>query len=144
MAKEGGPPIANGVEAVNESLLLLQDPRYFSSPLFSVVPTDLSPLEAPSQWNIRSEAPNLETAWVPAASGVMDLRLQRKELLPAPMQFLCPSGLINVWFNWLDKEIEDDGFCQSLRDANIFEAVLMSRGWHVFRDIIAFRYLICR
>ena len=52
------------------------------------------------------------------------------------MQFLCPSGFINVWFDWLGKEIEDDGFCQSLRDANIFEAVWMSWGWHVFRDII--------
>nr|POE53772.1 hypothetical protein CFP56_76937 [Quercus suber] len=144
MAKEEGPPIASGVEAANESLSLPQDPWYFSSPLFPVVPSDLSPPNAPSQWNRRGEAPSLETAWVPVASGVMDLCLQRKELLPAPMQFLCPSGLINVWSDWLDKEIEDDGFCQSLRDANIFEAVLMSRGWHVFRDIIALRYLIHR
>ena len=60
------------------------------------------------------------------------------------MQFLCPNGLINGWSDWLEKEIENDGFCQALCDAHIFEAVLMSQGWHVFRDIIALRYLIRR
>ena len=54
---------------------------------------------------------SLETKWVPTVSGVMDLRLRWKELLPAPVQFLCPNGLINGWFDWLDKEVKDDGFC---------------------------------
>ena len=58
------------------------------------------------------------------------------------MQFLCPNGLINGWSDWLDKEFENEGFCQALHDANIFEAVLMSQGWHVFRDIISLWYLI--
>lgn len=75
MAKEEGSPIASDVEATNESLSPLQDPWYFFSPLFPVVPTDLSPPNAPSQWNIRGEAPSLETAWVPAASEVIDLGL---------------------------------------------------------------------
>ena len=60
------------------------------------------------------------------------------------MQFLCPNGLINGWSDWLEKEIENDGFCQALRDANIFEVVQMFRGWYVFRDIITLRYLIRR
>ena len=46
MAKEEGPHIASGVEAANESLSPLQDPWYFSFPLFPVVPTDLSPPNA--------------------------------------------------------------------------------------------------
>ena len=60
-----------------------------------MVPTDISVSDIPSQWNIRGEAPTPEIAWVPSAPGVMDLRLQWKELLPLPVQFWCPSGLIN-------------------------------------------------
>jgi len=50
----------------------------------------------------------------------MDLRLQRKELLPSPVQFLCPSGLINGWSDWLDKEIEDSE--TSLHSSTLFDA----------------------
>ena len=107
-----------------------------------MVPTDISVSDVPSQWNIHGEAPTPEIAWVPSAPGVMDLHLQWKELLPSPVQVWCPSGLLNGWSDWLDREIENEGFCQALRDANIFEAVLMSQGWHVFRDIISLRYLI--
>nr|POE99798.1 hypothetical protein CFP56_18265 [Quercus suber] len=91
-----------------------------------MVPIDIGASDAHFQWNIRGEAPNLEIAWVRSASGVMDLRIQQKELLPSSVQFWCPSRSINGWFDWLDKEFENEGFCKSLRDANIFEAVLMS------------------
>ena len=144
MAEEEEAPIAIDVEIARKSLLPLQDSWYCSSPLFPMVPNDIGASDAPYQWNIRGEAPNPEIALVPLASGVMDLRHQRKEFLPSPVQFWCPSGLINGWSDWLDKEFENEGFCQALRDANIFEAVLMSQGWHVFRDIISLRYLIRR
>ena len=94
MAKEERTPTAD-VKIAKKSLLPLQDPWYCSSPLFPMVPTDISASKAPSQRNIRGEAPNPEIAWVPSPPGVMDLRLQRKELLTSPMQFWCPSGLIN-------------------------------------------------
>ena len=142
MAEEKETPTIVNVKVAKKSLLPLQDPWYCSSSLFPMVPTDISASDVPSQWNIRGEAPNTEIAWVPLAPGVMDLRLQRKELLPSPMQFWCPSGLLNGWSDWLDREIENEGFCQALCDANIFEAVLMSRGWYVFRDIISLQYLI--
>ena len=87
MAEEEEAPIAVDVEITRKSFLPLQDPWYCSSPLFPIVPTDISASDAPSQWNIRGEAPNPETAWVPSASGVMDLHLKRKELLPLPVQF---------------------------------------------------------
>ena len=92
-----------------------------------MVSNDIGASDVPSQWNIRGEAPNPKTTWVPSASGVMDLRLQRKELLPSPVQFWYPSELVNGWSDWLDKEFENEGFYQALRDANIFEAVSMSR-----------------
>nr|POE78981.1 hypothetical protein CFP56_74794 [Quercus suber] len=55
-----------------KSLLPLQDPWYCFSPLFPIVPIDIGASDAPFQWIIRGEAPNLEIAWVPSASRVMD------------------------------------------------------------------------
>ena len=75
MAEEEETPIAVDVEIVKKSLLPLQDPWYCSSPLFPMVPTDISASDALSHWNIRGEAPNPETTWVPSALRVMDLRL---------------------------------------------------------------------
>ena len=75
MAEEEEAPIAVNVKITRKSLLPLQDPWYCFSPLFPMVPTDIGASDAPSQWNIRGEAPNPEIAWVPSASEVMDLRL---------------------------------------------------------------------
>ena len=95
MAEEEKTPTAVDVKIAKKSLLPLQDPWYCSSPLFPMVPTNISASNAPSQWNIRGESPNSEIAWVSSPPGVMDLRLQRKELLPSPVQFWCLNGLIN-------------------------------------------------
>ena len=94
MAEEEKTPIVVDVEIAKKSLLPLQDPWYCSSPLFPMVPTNISASNAPSQWNIRGESPNSEISWVSSPPGVMDLRLQRKELLPSPVQFWCLNGLI--------------------------------------------------
>lgn len=75
MAEGEEAPIAIDVKIVRKSLLLLQDPWYCSSVLLFMVPTDIGALDAPPQWNIRGGAPNPNTAWVPIASRVMDLRL---------------------------------------------------------------------
>ena len=37
-----------------------------------------------------------------AASGIMDLRFQRKELLLVPIQFLCPYGTTIGWSDWVE------------------------------------------
>ena len=87
MAEEEEASIAVNVEIASKSILPLQDPWYCSSPLFPMVPTNIGASDAPSQWNIRGEAPNPETMWVPTAYGAMDLHLQWKELLPLPVQF---------------------------------------------------------
>ena len=46
MAEEEETPIAVDVEIVKKSLLPLQDPWYCSSPLFPMVPTDISASDA--------------------------------------------------------------------------------------------------
>ena len=73
-----------GAEArQREPLLPLQDPWYCSTSLFPTVGAPkVSPLGVPRKWILKGEAPSHEIAGVPAASGIMDLRFQRKELLP--------------------------------------------------------------
>ena len=61
MAEEEETSIAIDVKIVKKLLLPLQDPWYCSSPLFPMVPTDISASDALSHWNIRGEAPNPET-----------------------------------------------------------------------------------
>ena len=67
---------------LGEPLLPLQDPWYCSSSLFPTVGAlKVSLPEVPKKWILKGEAPNHETAWVSVASGILDLRFQRKELL---------------------------------------------------------------
>nr|POF00013.1 hypothetical protein CFP56_55808 [Quercus suber] len=49
-----------------------------------------------------------------------------KELLPIPIQFLCPCGITVGWSDWVEQKVADEGFCQILRNAKIFEAVVVS------------------
>ena len=88
--------------------------------------------------------PSHEAAWVPAAVGILDLRFQRKEFLPAPIQFLCPCGTTIGWSNWVEQEVADEGFCQTLRDAKIFEVVVISHGWNMYRDVRALWFMVRR
>ena len=60
----------------------------------------------------------------------------------APIQFLCPCGTTVGWSDWMEQEVTDEGFCQILKDANIFEAVVLSRGWNMYRDVRALRFLV--
>ena len=92
---------------------------------------------------MRGKAPSHETTWVLAALGIIDLWFQWKELLPAPIQFLCPCGTTIGWSDWVKQEDVNEG-CQILRDVKIFEAVVVSCGWNMYRDVRALRFLVCR
>ena len=72
------------------------------------------------------------------------MRFQRKELLLALIQFWCPCGTTAGWFDWVEQEVTNEGFCQILRDAKIFEVAVLSRGWNMYRDVRALRFLVRR
>ena len=130
---------------IGEPLLPLQDPWYYSSLLFPAVGApEVSPPEAPKKWILKGEAPSPETAWVPAATGILGLHFLWKELLLTPIQFLCPCGMTSCWSNWVEQEVANEGFCQILRDARVFEAVVLSRGWNMYRDVRALRFMVWR
>ena len=88
---------------LGEPLLPLQDLWYCSSSLFPTIGTPkFSPPGVPKKWILKGKAPSHETACVPAASSILDLRFQWKELLPALIQFLCPCGTIVGWSDWVE------------------------------------------
>ena len=94
----------------------LQDPWYYSTSLFPTIgaPKVGSP-GVPKKWILKGEAPSYKIEWVPAAPSVTDLRFQQKELLPVPIQFLCPCGITVGWSDWVEQEVTDEEFCQILR-----------------------------
>ena len=123
--------------------LLLQDLWYCSTFLFPAVgATKVSPPSVPKKWILKGEALSHETIWVQAASGIIDMRFQRKELLLALIQFWCPCGTTVGWFDWVEQEVTNEGFCQILRDAKIFETIVVSRGWNMYRDVRALHCLV--
>nr|POF27003.1 hypothetical protein CFP56_40369 [Quercus suber] len=69
--------------------------------------------------------------------------LERKELLLAPIQFLCPCGTTVGWSIWVEQEVVDEGLCQILRDAMNFKAVVLSRVWNIYKDVKALHFLVC-
>ena len=99
-AAVGGDDMEVGL---GEPLLPLQDPWYYLSLLFPTVGAPkVSPPRVPKKWILKGEAPSPETAWVPTAIGILDLRFQWKELLPTPIQFLCPRGTTSGWSDWVE------------------------------------------
>ena len=99
-ATAGGDDVEVGI---GEPLLPLQDPWYCSTLLFPAVGApELSPPGVPKKWILKDKAPSPETAWVLAATGILDLCFQQKELLPALIQFLCPCGTISGWSDWVE------------------------------------------
>ena len=64
--------------------------------------------------------------------------------MPVLIQFLYPCGTTSGWFDWVEQEVADEGFCQILKNAKIFEAEVVSRGWNMYRDMRALRFLACR
>uniref|UniRef100_A0A2N9GJL1 Aminotransferase-like plant mobile domain-containing protein n=1 Tax=Fagus sylvatica TaxID=28930 RepID=A0A2N9GJL1_FAGSY len=87
---------------------------------------------------------NLTVAWFPPPSGLMELRIRRRELLAVPIDFMFPYGHSQSWNDWVDKELQDDEFVSCLRRANIYSAVLLSRGSDMYRDIQGLRQLVRR
>lgn len=43
----------------------------------------------------------------------------------------------------MQQEVVDEEFCQILKDAKIFKAVVLSCGWNMYRDVRALRFLVC-
>ena len=72
----------------------------------------------------------------------MELCIRRRELLAVPMDFMSPCGHSQSWNDLVDKEFQDNEFISCLRRANIYSAMLLSRGSNMYRDIQGLQQLV--
>jgi hypothetical protein len=74
----------------------------------------------------------------------MELHIRWRELLAVPIDFMSPCGHSQSWNDLVDKELQDNEFVSCLQRANIYSAMLLSRGSDMYRDIQGLRQLVRR
>ena len=97
----------------------LIDPWYASSPLFPPRSVDFSfPMED-WDWIVLGLEPTMDQAWVSNLDEVSELLIQKGDIQAAPINFdfLCAAS--KDWSHWVDREILDSDFWDSLMDASI-------------------------
>uniref|UniRef100_A0A2N9EW30 Aminotransferase-like plant mobile domain-containing protein n=1 Tax=Fagus sylvatica TaxID=28930 RepID=A0A2N9EW30_FAGSY len=70
--------------------------------------------------------------------------IKRGVLEPVPLQIEYPSGIVETWADWVDEELVDNEFVEVLQEAGVFEAIVISRGLNMYRDVIGIRHLVRR
>jgi hypothetical protein len=71
-------------------------------------------------------------------------RLKRGVLEPVPLQLEYPSGIVETWADWVDEELVDNEFVEVLQEAEVFEAIVISRGLNMYCDVAGTRHLVRR
>uniref|UniRef100_A0A2N9FP32 Aminotransferase-like plant mobile domain-containing protein n=1 Tax=Fagus sylvatica TaxID=28930 RepID=A0A2N9FP32_FAGSY len=122
----------------------LIDPWYTSSPLFPPKSVDFSHPVEDWDWTVSGVEPTVDQAWVPGLEEISELLIQKGDLQATPINFdfLCAAS--KDWSHWVDREILDPDFWDSLVDAEIHWAILISRSCNMFRDTEAMRELLRR
>uniref|UniRef100_A0A2N9GKF6 Aminotransferase-like plant mobile domain-containing protein n=1 Tax=Fagus sylvatica TaxID=28930 RepID=A0A2N9GKF6_FAGSY len=95
---------------------------------FSPVPEDdredfAFPLPGPL-WMLRGQEATADQVWVPPLSSISDLRIQRGDMQPVPIDFEFPCSAAADWFHWVADEFLDVKFCALLERAGVAEAIL--------------------
>uniref|UniRef100_A0A2N9H550 Aminotransferase-like plant mobile domain-containing protein n=1 Tax=Fagus sylvatica TaxID=28930 RepID=A0A2N9H550_FAGSY len=95
-------------------------------------------------WTVSGLEPTVDQAWVPNLDEVSELLIQKGDLQAAPINFdfLCAAS--KDWSHWVDREILDSDFWDSLVDAGIHWSILISRSCNMFRDTESLRELLRR
>ncbi|KAL0000803.1 hypothetical protein SO802_014584 [Lithocarpus litseifolius] len=114
-----------GSDDVNTAGVVVQE----SEVIAGVVAEEVGPRES----LLPLQDPWYSSSLFPAV-GALEKELLRPNLVPAT------SG----WFDYVEQEVADEGFFQILRNAKIFKAMVLSRGWNIYRDVRALRFLVRR
>jgi hypothetical protein len=122
----------------------LIDPWYASSPLFPPRSVDFSSPMEDWDWTMSELEPTVDQAWVPNLDEISELLIQKGDLQAAPINFdfLCAAS--KDWSHWVDREILDPDFWDSLLDAGVHWSILISRSCNMFRDTESLRELLRR
>ena len=95
-------------------------------------------------WTVSGLEATVDQAWVPDLDEISELLIQKGDIQPAPINFdfLCAAS--KDWSHWVDQEILDSDFWDSLRDAGVHWSILISRSCNMFRDTESLRELLRR
>ena len=86
----------------------------------------------------------MDQAWVPNLDEISELLIQKGDIQAVPINFdfLCAAS--KDWSHWVDREIFDSDFWDSLVDVGIHWSILISRSCNMFRDTESLRELLRR
>ncbi len=112
----------------------LMDPWYESSPLFPPRSLDFPfPMED-WDWTVTGSEATVDRAWVPSLDKISELLIQKGDIQPVHIDFDFPCTASKDWSHWVDLEILDFDFWESLREAGVHWSILISRSCNMFRD----------
>uniref|UniRef100_A0A2N9GAC1 Aminotransferase-like plant mobile domain-containing protein n=1 Tax=Fagus sylvatica TaxID=28930 RepID=A0A2N9GAC1_FAGSY len=120
--------------------------------VFSPVPEDdredfVFPGPGPLEWMLRGQEATADQVWVPPLFGISDLKIQRGDMQPVPIDFEFPCSAAADWFHWVAEEFLDVKFCALLERAGVAEAILLSLlSWscNMYRDTEMLRQILRR
>ena len=112
----------------------LLDPWYDNGGNFPSVPCKISPPPSDWEWMLKGEEVTADKVWVPPLSTISDLKIQRGDMQPVPIDFEFPCSASADWYHWVAHEFLDANFCNLLEQAGVAEAILLSRSCNMYRD----------
>ena len=112
----------------------LFDPWYDNGGNFPSVPHEISPPPSDWEWMLKGEKVTADRVWVPPLSTISDLKIQRGDMQPVPIDFEFPCSASVDWYHWVADEFLDADFCNLLEQAGVAEAILLSRSCNMYRD----------
>ena len=94
----------------------LVDPWYESSPLFPPRSLDFPFPVEDWDWTVTGSEAVVDQAWVPSLDEISEFFILKKDIQPVPIDFDFPCAVSKDWSHWVDLEILDLDFWDSLRD----------------------------
>uniref|UniRef100_A0A2N9INB5 Aminotransferase-like plant mobile domain-containing protein n=1 Tax=Fagus sylvatica TaxID=28930 RepID=A0A2N9INB5_FAGSY len=82
--------------------------------------------------------------WIPSLSSISDLKIQRSDMQPVPINFEFPCSASTDWTHWVADEFLDTDFCGLLEQIGVAEVILLSRSCNMYRDIETLRRILRR
>uniref|UniRef100_A0A2N9J8N8 Aminotransferase-like plant mobile domain-containing protein n=2 Tax=Fagus sylvatica TaxID=28930 RepID=A0A2N9J8N8_FAGSY len=122
----------------------LLDPWYDNGGNFPYIPSKVSLPPSNWEWMLRDQEATADQVWVPPLPSISDLRIQRGDMQPVPIDFEFPCSAAADWFHWVADEFLDVKFCALLERAGVAEAILLSRSCNMYRDTEMLRQILRR
>uniref|UniRef100_A0A2N9GHN1 Aminotransferase-like plant mobile domain-containing protein n=1 Tax=Fagus sylvatica TaxID=28930 RepID=A0A2N9GHN1_FAGSY len=79
----------------------LLDPWYDNGGNFSDIPNKVSLPPSNWEWMLRGQEATADQVWVPPLSSISDLKIQRGDMQPVPIDFEFPCSAAADWFHWV-------------------------------------------